>query len=199
MSFLDFLAEKLRSTAASTAKKRASIARDYERKHPNMSSEQRKKLDEYNYETEKIGSMGGVYVSTSNTSGSRTNGRILNKTVGQWDSEWVSIGRLKTANLSPYNHCVGLYKHVINGETKYIGRAIELHNGGFRKRLSDYRRDSNSGRKHTSGRVIYEHIGEIETYILIVGTTDEAVEATRKLEGLFIRKYNPPWNKMINI
>ena len=58
---------------------------------------------------------------------------------------------IKMANLTPYNHCVGLYRHVINGKTMYVGRAIELHNGGFRKRLSDYCRESNSARKHTSG------------------------------------------------
>ena len=55
------------------------------------------------------------------------------KTVEQWDKEWICIGPLKTANLTPYNHCVGLYRHVVNGRTMYVGRAIELYNGGFRK------------------------------------------------------------------
>ena len=101
--------------------------------------------------------------------------------------------------MSPYNHCVGLYRHIVNGTTKYVGRAIELNNGGFRKRLSDYRRDSDSARKHMSGRIIHEHLDEIETYILVVGDTQEAIEITRKLEGEFVRKYNPEWNKQINI
>ena len=58
---------------------------------------------------------------------------ISGKTVSQWDNEWICIGPLKTANLTPYNHCVGLYRHVVNGKTMYVGRAIELYNGGFRK------------------------------------------------------------------
>lgn len=60
----------------------------------------------------------------------------LRKTVAQWDNEWICIGPLKTANLTPYNHCVCLYRHVVNGKTMYVGRAIELHNGGLRKYLS---------------------------------------------------------------
>ena len=122
------------------------------------------------------------------------------KTVEQWDKEWICIGQLKTANLTPYNHCVGLYRHVVNGRTMYVGRAIELYNGGFRKRLSDYRRQSNSARKHLSGRTINEHLDEIITYILIVGDTEEAVLETKRLEGQFIAYYGyPEWNKQLNI
>lgn len=122
------------------------------------------------------------------------------KSITQWDNEWICIGPLKTANLTPYNHCVGLYRHVVNGKTMYVGRAIELHNGGFRKRLSDYRRESNSARKHLSGRTINEHLNEIITYILIVGDTEEAVHETKCLEGQFIAYYGyPEWNKQLNI
>lgn len=122
------------------------------------------------------------------------------KTVEQWDKEWICIGPLKTANLTPYNHCVGLYRHVVNGRTMYVGRAIELYNGGFRKRLSDYRRQSNSAGKHLSGRTINEHLDEIITYILIVGDTEEAVLETKRLEGQFIAYYGyPEWNKQLNI
>ncbi|WP_455099563.1 hypothetical protein [Peptostreptococcus stomatis] len=101
--------------------------------------------------------------------------RQSGKLVAQWDNEWICIGPLKLTNLTSYNHCVGLYRHVVNGKTLYVGRAIELHNGGFRKRLSDHRRESNSARKHLSGRTIHEHLDEIVTYILIVGGTEEAV------------------------
>lgn len=130
---------------------------------------------------------------------SMQNNEFQNKSVNQWNREWICIGPLKTADLSPYNHCVGLYRHVINGNTMYVGRAIELYNGGFRKRLSDYRRGSDSARTHTSGRLIHEHLDEIVTYLLIVGDDEEAIYTTKVLEGQFVRLYNPPWNKMINI
>ena len=73
------------------------------------------------------------------------------------------------------------------------------HNGGFRKRLSDYRRQSDSARTHTSGRIINENLDDIVTYILVVGHDEQAVEITKKLEGKFIAKYRPAWNKIINI
>ena len=124
----------------------------------------------------------------------------LSKSVAQWDREWICIGPLKIANLTPYNHCVGLYRNVVNGKTMYVGRAIELHNGGFRKRLSDYRRESNSARKHLSGRTINENLDKITTYILVIGDTEEAVAETKKLEGQFIAYYGyPEWNKQLNI
>lgn len=89
---------------------------------------------------------------------------------------------------------------MVDGKTMYIGRAIELYNGGFRKRLSDYRWESNSAQKHLSGRTINEHLDEIKTYVLIVGDTEQAIVETKKLEGQFIAYYGyPEWNKQINI
>ena len=120
--------------------------------------------------------------------------KYMGKTISEWDKCWKSIGLLKYANLTPYNHCVGLYRHIINGQTMYVGRATELHNGGFRKRLSDYRRKSDSSRKHTSGQLINKNIDKIETYILVVGCDEAAIETTKQLEKLFVKKYNPPWN-----
>lgn len=199
MGFLDFLSAFMESAARTTANQRAKAARDFEREHPNMNSRTREKLDEYNRKTENLANLGGTHVRTSSVHSSSVSNQYMGKTVAEWDCEWKSIGMLKDADLSPYNHCVGLYRHVVNGQTKYVGRAIELNNGGFRKRLSDYRRESNSARTHSSGRTIYEHLDEIETYILIVGDTAEAVETTKKLEGPFVRKYHPEWNRQINI
>lgn len=200
---IDFVGSIFSSAASSTSKNMAKATRDFEREHPDMSDAQREKLDNMKRQAEKMAAWGNTTVRTSASYSSSGSGSsaptYLGKTVDEWNREWKSIGFLKDADLSPYNHCVGLYRHVMNGKTMYVGRAIELNNGGFRKRLSDYRRDSNSARKHTSGRMIHEHLDEIQTYILVVGSNEEAVEATKKLEGIFIGKFNPPWNKMINI
>ena len=200
MGLFDIVSSILSSAAKSTAQQRAKASRDFERKNPNMYSAQRERLGKFNIVTEKMAEYGRTSVNTSGSnSANRSVGGYGSKSVSEWDCEWQSIGRLKDANLTPYNNCVGLYRYVVNGKTKYVGRAIELNNGGFRKRLSDYRRESNSARKHSSGRIIHEHLDEIITYILIVGYTQEAVEITKKLEGEFVRKYNPEWNKQINI
>ena len=66
--------------------------------------------------------------------------------------------------------------------------------------MVDSGRQSNSARKHLSGRTINEHLDEIITYILIVGDTEEAVLETKRLEGQFIAYYGyPEWNKQLNI
>lgn len=114
----------------------------------------------------------------------------------KWDSKWVTIGSLMQADLSPYSHCVGLYRHKVGGKIMYLGRAIEWDNGGLRKRLSDYRRTNDSARQHTSGRIINEHLDEITTDVLVVGEDEEAAVLTRKLEFIYIGKYNPEWNKL---
>ena len=211
MGLFDIVGSIFSSVADSASKNMERAARDYERQHPNMTSEEREKLnrmhrqiDSFNRKADMVDratAYGKEFFSDSSSSdsSSSTDRKYLGKTVDEWDCRWKSIGKLKSADLSSYNHCVGLYRHVINGETMYVGRAIELHNGGFRKRLSDYRRDSDSARKHTSGRVIHEHLDEIVTYILVVGSNPEAIEATKKLEGEFVRRYSPPWNKMVNI
>ena len=57
------------------------------------------------------------------------NGSWLGKSFAEWNKEWESIGPLISADLSPYNQYVGLYRHLVNGKTMYVGRAIELYNG----------------------------------------------------------------------
>ena len=121
------------------------------------------------------------------------------KTLLEWNRCWECIGPLAFANTTRYNNVAGLYRMVLNGRTVYVGRATEAMNGGLRKRLNDYRRDNGSARKHKSGQLIYSHRNELTVYVLPVGSSAEAVEATKKLEGLFIAKYMPEWNKQINI
>ena len=77
----------------------------------------------------------------------------------------------------------------------YVGRAIEFNDGGFEKRLTDERKSLASARQHKSGQFIYEHLDQITTDILVVGETQEDVRLTKVLEGKFIARFRPPWNK----
>ncbi len=189
---------------------------DYQAKQARLAREANKKLEEQKKQLNTAYKYGRIdnstykqkseyltaqtnKLNTSSNNQAKSAKPLSSITVDEWDTKWRCIGPLKTANLTPYNSCVGLYRHVIDGETKYVGRAIELNNGGFRKRLSDYRREGDSARKHTSGRTINAHLDEITTYILVVGNTQEAVAVTCKLEGEFVKRYNPEWNKQINI
>lgn len=211
MGFLDILSSIAGSVMESAQKQQQETLRragkqmdDYEKKLGNaegrsgsMSYEQQMKIKEAR---EKLERNKEILASKGHaTSTYSTKNKIGNHTLDEWDSRWVCIGPLATASLSQYNKCVGLYRHVVHGKTMYVGRAVELNNGGFRKRLSDYRRDSDSARKHGSGKKINEHLNDITTYILVVGDSESAIEITKKLEGLMIGKYSPAWNVMLNI
>ena len=73
-----------------------------------------------------------------------------------------------------------------------VNSEIELHEV-TRNNLSD------EIKKHEDKIAELEAAGYVEYSSNAIALNAKSVEATRKLEGLFIRKYNPPWNKMINI
>ena len=110
------------------------------------------------------------------------------------EKNWYNIGILKYADLSSLAKYVGVYRMKLHGELVYIGRAIEYNNGGFRKRLRDYLRDSDSARKHKSGQLIYEHAHELQVDIIKTGTDREASDIASKLEKKLISKYSLLWN-----
>jgi len=113
-------------------------------------------------------------------------------TLDQWDKRWMRLGKLEDLtieNLKPYNKSIGLYKATENGTVKYIGRAIEYNNGGFRKRLRDYVRPSDSGRKHQSGQSMNANAENLVIFILIVGNSAAQVETVKQLEKVMIQHY----------
>lgn len=124
---------------------------------------------------------------------------IGGRSVNDWDGSWRGIGLLANTELSPYSHYVGLYRAKMNGKIMYIGKATEYSNGGLRKRLSDYIRDSDSSRKHASGQLMHKHSQVLSIDILITGEDGEAAQIANKLEVLLIGKHQPPWNKQFNV
>lgn len=118
---------------------------------------------------------------------------IEGKTLSQWETSWRLIGTLETAELSPLSNSIGIYRASLDSTTVYIGRAIEISNGGFRKRLRDYTRKSDSARRTDSGRSMHDHANRLTIAILETQT----VEAAKRLERHFIGKYQPSWNKRL--
>lgn len=165
--------------------------RQYEGQEHRMSEEQREKFQQFKEQHEQWKKSWGTNGVSVTDKGKMRYGQYTYK---EWDSSWKRIGALASVDLSPYNHFVGLYRLILNGKTVYIGRAVEYDNGGFRKRLSDYRRESDSARKRSSGRQIHENLNEIQVDLLIVGSTYEDAQVAKTLEPLFIGKYQPEWN-----
>ena len=94
---------------------------------------------------------------------------IEGRSLDEWERKWINLGilsSLTSEELREYNHSAGLYKAVMSGKIYYIGRAIEINNGGMRKRLIDYVRDNNSARTHKSGQKMNGNADRIHISIL---------------------------------
>ncbi len=120
--------------------------------------------------------------------------KLGNKSLSQWESKRKHVGTLSGSDFSAYATYVGVYCAKLNGEIVYIGRATERNNGGFRKRLNDYTRKSESSRSHHSGQKMYEHKSELQISIIITGNNSEVSYIACQLELSLIYKYKPEWN-----
>lgn len=105
---------------------------------------------------------------------------------------WIHVGKLSEidCDFSLYNKNIGVYKAILNGDIVYVGKATEINNGGFRKRLRDYTRTSDSARNFPAGIKMNLNKNKIEIYIYITATAKEAEDT----EAEFIKRYNPIWN-----
>ena len=119
--------------------------------------------------------------------------KVGEKTVAEWDNEWVRVEngfKVLTSNLKGL---LGLYRATLDNNIKYIGDSVEI-NQGLQKRLRDYSRESNSARDHFGAKKILEHIEDVKCDVIVVGIDEQAAEQTETLKRLLIRLYNPEWN-----
>ncbi len=112
---------------------------------------------------------------------------------------WIKLGFLNESDndFAQYNKDIGIYKAILDEKIVYIGKATELNNGGFRKRLRDYTRDSDSGRDYPAGRYMYNYKEEIVIEIILMNRTDQGISEAEQLEKSLILELDPIWNKKL--
>lgn len=113
---------------------------------------------------------------------------------------WIKLGLLTetTTDFSIYSNDIGLYRAILNGEVVYIGKATELNNGGFRKRLRDYTRLSNSARNYPAGELMHHHRNDIQIEIIVFERTTESNSNISAQETHLIKDIKPIWNNQFN-
>ena len=116
--------------------------------------------------------------------------RFAGKTLQEWDADWLPVKGGFTVLHSDLRDQVGLFRASFGNTIMYIGKAVEINNGGLRKRLSDFRRASPSGREHHGAMRIHDHLKELDLHVLITGT----VESAELLKAAMITRHLPPWN-----
>lgn len=109
---------------------------------------------------------------------------------------WFPLGLLTetSTDFSAYSKDIGIYRAILNGEVAYIGKATELSNGGFRKRLRDYTRSSSSARNYPAGELMYLHRNDIQIEIIVFKRTLESIPDIEALETQLIREAKSIWN-----
>ena len=112
-----------------------------------------------------------------------------------------TLAELTKEDRSKYNNECGVYKMKDKDtkKTKYVGRAIEYNNGGFRKRLSDYTRESGSSRKHSSGKTIFENRNNLYVEFCSTGKGEKGANKARKLEKKIIKKEKKKGSSLFNV
>lgn len=109
---------------------------------------------------------------------------------------WIALGPLieTTTDFSIYSKDIGIYRATLNDEVVYIGKATELNNGGFRKRLRDYTRSSSSARNYPAGELMYQQRNEIVIEIVIFNRSAESIPEIERIEAKLIKELQPTWN-----
>lgn len=117
---------------------------------------------------------------------------IGGKSLQDWNREWRQIEGGLRLHHPELRHVVGLYRFSLSGSIKVLGKGTDK-SAGLAKRLSDFRRLSDSARKHHAGLLAHEHLDDLTVEVLITGTGAKAREIARRLRAPMIRLHQPAW------
>ncbi len=133
----------------------------------------------------------------------KTNGRhpasaaepiVEGRPLGEWEGHWTKVDGGFDRPHPELRHSVGLFRAVLRGEVKYIGVGTEHANGGLRKRIADFTRESSSAREHEGGEYIHEHSDKLELEVLTTGHDKQAGEIAKALKPHMLALHSPRKN-----
>lgn len=119
---------------------------------------------------------------------------IAGRTPAEWNREWQPLEGGLSKRHDELREAVGMLRFRQRNEVVYIGCAREYANGGLMKRLSDFSRTCDSGRKHYAGQKIYENRESIEVDVIVTGSDCKAAWTAQRLKGALLDIKKPPWN-----
>ena len=111
--------------------------------------------------------------------------------IQEWDGNWIKVPGGLMHHQSYLRDSVGLYRLRLNCRIVALGTGTDKK-GGLAKRLSDFRRPSPSGRDHHAGRLIYDHLDQLDVEVLITGKRHQP-ETARQLKWPMILRHRPAW------
>jgi len=120
--------------------------------------------------------------------------KIGGKPLAEWDAEWTALeGGLRVPH-PELRGKIGLFRTVLDNTVTYLGCATEAKGRGLRKRLADFVRPSDNGRRHHAGKLIHKHRQQIRVEVLVVGEDYRASILALQLKNAFLAQDRPVWN-----
>lgn len=110
------------------------------------------------------------------------------------EGDWVRLDAGLRRTYPELRQQVGLYRFRLDGQIMGLGCGTEYQNGGLAKRLRDFVREGDSGRKHYLGQQAYEHRGEVEVEVLVLGSDQAAAWTAKDLKLAYLKQHLPQWN-----
>ena len=102
----------------------------------------------------------------------------------------------RNCDFSDYYKDIGLYRAILVDKIVYVGKATELNNGGFRKRLRDYTRKSKSARNYPSGKLMNENSADLVIEISKFERSEINIQEINYQEKELIKLIQPEWNQL---
>ena len=128
----------------------------------------------------------------------QTSPMIGDSTIDDWEVEWTHLNGGLRQRHHELDGLLGLFRLTLNGQDVFIGTGIDIKDG-LPKRLYDFHRQSDSGRDHHAGRLIYQHRDQVEVQVLITGTDREAQRIARQLKRAMVERHRPAWNAPVPV
>lgn len=117
---------------------------------------------------------------------------VGNKTVAEWDRLWEPLPYAFSRDHPELRHVIGLFRILIDGEVKYIARAIEPK-GGIAKGLKRIAGPDQTGNSGYGAQKIRQNIDQVKVEILRVENTNNPSKSAADLKKYFNRIYDPIW------
>lgn len=113
--------------------------------------------------------------------------------IDELEKYWIDVGLLSSFDEEHERQYkdIGLFKATYKGSVVFVGMAREDKNGGLGKRIRDFTSPTKSARSHPAGELLHSKMDAVRMSILTIPDR----KSICKIRRLFIRRYNPAWNR----
>lgn len=114
------------------------------------------------------------------------------KSVAEWDELWEPLPNAFSADHPDLRRVVGLFRILLDGETKYISRATETR-GGIAKGLKRISGPDQTGNRGYGAQKIRQFLDQVEVEILRVENVLSPSQVAAELKRELVRLHEPVW------